>query len=516
MQQLIPTGKQVNGMPTFTIASVPVTLPASPGGVAAVNTSQVPIHLSQSNAAAQVSQSPTNTLSPPAIASSQNMQDHAHQRPTLIQSTDEKSTKQWKTCPVCSELFPSNVYQVHMQVAHKQQVFVQNQDKDWVHREKLAARAPFLRLVKEKVVRCLSCKCFVSEVEVLKHLMHGIECLFCTWTFHDLKSFVEHNITVHSGYKKMRVAYNQPGQLANDLNGDILFPRFDFNTKMPPDIPGGKEIHLALLGSTNTKALVPIYIKVQAQIADVGVACVKQAVKCPFCQSAFAGLEVYETHLKERHHIMPTVHTILKTPAFKCIHCCGVYTGNMTLAAISVHLLRCRSAPKDGSFGLQAQSNGETFLPVNGEIHSLSSTTKSLDSSFVLTADQRVKEQALELALALSRKKKMEVALHPFQFPVGDDLRCLALDPKQYQNGSKSDPKKFLTDYFHRRPYPTKREVEILSSVFSSWKIDVAEFFCGKQQLCLKAIESQESCVVLGFNMSELKNMKHKLSIGQE
>lgn len=519
MRQLIPTGKQVNGIPTYTLGPVPVNMPGSPSGVSSANPPQVPVQLSQSGAVVQVSRSPASAPSSPVVASPQSIIDQTLRLPP-IPSAEEKNTKQWKTCPVCSELFPSNVYQVHMQVAHKLQGGAESKEKDKVDQEKLAARAPFLRWVKEKVVRCLSCKCFMSEEGLVNHLlMHGIVCLFCTWTFHDLKSFVEHNTIVHSGNKKMPVDYIQKGlHLANDANGEILFPHFDFNTKMPKDQIGGKEVHLAVLAGANHKAVMPVYIKVQPLPADLGDTCVKQAFKCPFCLCAFAGLQVYETHLKERHHIMPTLHTILGTPAFKCIHCCGVYTGNMTLAAISVHLMRCRSAPKNGSSSvdLTSQSNGDIIPPMNGEKNSFLTKRKSSDSSTMLIQDQKDKEE--DSVQMLSKRKRLEGVMQKVEIPIDDKggPRTLAMDPDEYEIDSKGDAKLFLSEYFNKRPYPTKKELGILSSLLCVWKIDVPAFFLGKQQVCLKAIERQQTCVVLGFNMSELKNVKHNLSIGQE
>nr|XP_033790358.1 activity-dependent neuroprotector homeobox protein 2 isoform X1 [Geotrypetes seraphini]XP_033790359.1 activity-dependent neuroprotector homeobox protein 2 isoform X1 [Geotrypetes seraphini] len=541
LRQLIPTGKQINGMPMYTLAPVPVTLPVAPGGVANVTTPQVPIQLTQTNTVAQISHSPASAPSP-VVMTSKNMLDQTSRR-GLPTNTPGKQAKQWKTCPVCNELFPSNVYQVHMEVAHKQQGVLrageQNpQKKDRVEAEKLAARAPFLRWIREKTVRCLSCKCFLREDEIIKHLMmHGIICLFCSWTCHDLTSLVMHNKSLHGEKKKLHVDYIKRGfELSNDNNGNILFPHFDFHTALPKEEIGEKEINLAVLAVANSRTFVPIYIKVQHQITETINKCIKQALKCPFCLCNFFGSEVYETHLKDRHHIMPTVHTILKTPAFKCIHCCGVYTGNMTLTAIAVHLLRCRSAPKDSSSGVLAplDESTENGQPVNGEVHDSalpSNKRKSSDSSsgVPLAGDQKDKvQEALsnytnfkmsgkELIPVYSKRKKTETVAKPTGFPSGDEIHSiLALDPKQYEKGSHENRKHFLSDYFHKRPYPAKREVELLSSLLWAKKIDVTSFFGKKQNTCLRAIETCKPYVLLGFKMSELKNVKHSLSIQME
>ncbi|NWW48485.1 ADNP2 protein, partial [Pedionomus torquatus] len=530
LRQLIPTGKQVNGIPTYTLAPVSVTLPVPPaGGVATVTPPQVPIQLMQSGPVTQLSQALAGAPSPPVVLSSQNIALQASPSgPETSQAV--RQAKQWKTCPVCNELFPSNVYQVHMEVAHKHgEVKVE----EAVEPDKLAACAPFLRWVTEKTVRCFSCKCFLCEEELMKHLlMHGLACLFCTVTFHDLKSLMEHNKMTHNGKKQLHADYSNRGfQLGNDAQGDLVFPHFDFSTVLPKEDMGEKEVHLAVLAGLNSRTLVPVYIKVKPQAAEANNRCNKKVLTCPFCFGTFVSKETYELHLKERHHIMPTVHTILKSPAFKCIHCCGVYTGNMTLTAIAVHLLRCRSAPKDSNSSVKMQlecTEKKELLFVNGEKHdSVILKRKQADSCFV-AEDQRNKEQqalSLSTGIALSPEKEVSLGVVPFKrqkinsrtetrkLPSSEDLRILAVDPKRYDHNSYEAQTQFLTDYFHERPYPSKKEMELLSSLLYAWKIDVASFFGKRRNICLKAINNHKPSVLLGFSMSELKNIKHSLKI---
>ncbi|XP_050746928.1 activity-dependent neuroprotector homeobox protein 2 isoform X2 [Gymnogyps californianus] len=530
LRQLIPTGKQVNGIPTYTLAPVSVTLPVPPGGgVATVTPPQVPIQLMQSGTVTQLSQSPAGAPSPPVVLTSQNIALQASP-PGPETSQAIRQAKQWKTCPVCNELFPSNVYQVHMEVAHKHG---EVKMEETLEPDKLAACAPFLRWMTEKTVRCFSCKCFLCEEELMKHLlMHGLACLFCTVTFHDLKSLVEHNKTTHNGKKQLHADYSNRGfQLGNDAQGDLVFPHFDFSTVLPKEDIGEREVHLAVLAGLNSRTLVPVYIKVKPQTAEVNNRCNKKVLTCPFCFGTFVSKETYEMHLKERHHIMPTVHTILKSPAFKCIHCCGVYTGNMTLTAIAVHLLRCRSAPKDSNSSVKMQlerTEKKELLFVNGEKHdSVILKRKQSDSCFV-AEDQRNKEQqplSLSTGIALSPEKEVNSGVVPFKrqkintrtemkkLPSSEDLRILAVDPKQYDHNSYEAQKQFLTDYFHERPYPSKKEMELLSSLLYAWKIDVASFFGKRRNICLKAINNHKPSVLLGFSMSELKNIKHSLNI---
>ncbi|NXY81519.1 ADNP2 protein, partial [Alcedo cyanopectus] len=518
-RQLIPTGKQVNGIPTYTLAPVSVTLPVPPGGGVATVTPQVPIQLVQSGTVAQLSQPPAP--SPPVVLTSQNLALQTFP-PSPETSQASRQAKQWKTCPVCNELFPSNVYQVHMEVAHKPG---EVKAEEAPEPDKLAACAPFLRWMTEKTVRCFSCKCFLCEEELMKHLlMHGLACLFCTVTFHDLKSLVEHNKTTHNGKKQLHADYSNRGfQLGNDAQGDLVFPHFDFSTVLPKEDLGEREVHLAVLAGLSSRTLVPVYIKVKPQAAEGNTRCTRKVLTCPFCFGTFVSKESYERHLKERHHIMPTVHTILKSPAFKCIHCCGVYTGNMTLTAIAVHLLRCRSAPKDSnsSLKLQLERTEKKDPLVNGESALLK--RKQLDSCFA-AEDQGDKDQhSLSLSTGLLapekegnsgfKRQKVNSRTEMKKLSANEDLRFLAVDPKLYDHNSYEAQKQFLTDYFHERPYPSKKEMKLLSLLLYAWKIDVAAFFGKRRSICLKAMNAQKAAVLLGFSMSELKNIKHSLNI---
>ncbi|XP_011834971.1 PREDICTED: ADNP homeobox protein 2 isoform X2 [Mandrillus leucophaeus] len=533
LRQLIPTGKQVNGIPTYTLAPVSVTLPVPPGGLATVAPPQMPIQLLPSGAAAPMAGSMPGMPSPPVLVTA--AQSVFVQASSSAADTNQvlRQAKQWKTCPVCNELFPSNVYQVHMEVAHKHS---ESKSGEKLEPEKLAACAPFLKWMREKTVRCLSCKCLVSEEELIHHLlMHGLGCLFCPCTFHDIKGLSEHSRNRHLGKKKLPMDYSNRGfQLDVDANGNLLFPHLDFITILPKEKLGEREVYLAILAGIHSKSLVPVYVKVRPQAEGTPGSTGKRVSTCPFCFGPFVTTEAYELHLKERHHIMPTVHTVLKSPAFKCIHCCGVYTGNMTLAAIAVHLVRCRSAPKDSSSDLQVQpdfiQNSELLL-VNGEvIHDSSfSVKRKLPDGHLGAEDQRRGEEQPPIlnADAAPGPPEKVTSVVPFkrqrnesrtEGPIVKDeaLQILALDPKKYEGRSYEEKKQFLKDYFHKKPYPSKKEIELLSSLFWVWKIDVASFFGKRRYICMKAIKNHKPSVLLGFDMSELKNVKHRLNFEYE
>lgn len=532
LRQLIPTGKQVNGIPTYTLAPLSVTLPVPPGGLTTVTPPQMPIQLLPSGAAAQTAGSVPSLPSPPVLVGAAQSVFVQASPPMPDANQVLRQAKQWKTCPVCNELFPSNVYQVHMEVAHKHSESKAGQKRE---PEKLAACAPFLKWTREKVVRCLSCKRLVSEGELIRHLLtHGLACLFCPCTFHDIRGLAEHSKTVHLGKKKLPVDYSNKGfQLDLDANGNLLFPHLDFVTVLPKEELGEREVYLAILAGVHSKSLVPVYVKVRPQTEGLPGNLSKPALTCPFCFGTFGTTEAYELHLKERHHIMPTVHTILKSPAFKCIHCCGVYTGNMTLAAIAIHLLRCRSAPKDSSSDLQIQPElmeNSQLLLVSGEvIHDSGFPVKRKlpEGHSGADAQRDGEEQPPTPNADAAPGPEKGASVVPFKRqrnesrtevpPVGDDaLQILALDPKRYEDRSYEKKKQFLRDYFHKRPYPSKKEIELLSSLLWVWKIDVASFFGKRRYVCMKAIKSHKPSVLLGFDMSELKNVKHRLNFEYE
>ncbi|XP_006875956.1 PREDICTED: ADNP homeobox protein 2 [Chrysochloris asiatica] len=522
LRQLIPTGKQVNGIPTYTLAPVSVTLPMPPGGVAAPAPPQLPLQLLQPGAA--------GVPPPPMVVNTpQNVSVQAPP-PVLGSNQALKQAKQWKTCPVCNELFPSNVYQVHMEVAHKHS---EAKPSERLEPEKLAACAPFLKWMKEKTVWCLSCKCLVPEDELIRHLLtHGLGCLFCPCTFHDLRGLSEHGKTKHLGKKRLPVDYGNRGfQLDVDASGSLRFPHIDFITLLPKKELGEREVYLAVLAGIHSKALVPVYIKVRPQTEGATSSPDQQVLSCPFCFGTFVTTEAYEVHLKERHHITPTVHTVLKSPAFKCIHCCGVYTGNMTLAAIAVHLVRCRSAPKDSSTALQMQPSfidNSGLLLVSGEVlHEASCSVKrKLPDGHAGTGDPRAGEEqplvigtdtALEKTVGAGPVKRQKNESRTDGPLISEDaLQILALNPRKYEDRSYEEKKRFLRDYFHKKPYPSKKEIELLSSLLWVWKIDVASFFGKRRYVCMKAIKNHKPSVLLGFDMSELKNVKHKLNFEYE
>ncbi|XP_066435544.1 activity-dependent neuroprotector homeobox protein 2 isoform X1 [Eleutherodactylus coqui] len=527
LRQLIPTGKQVNGIPTYTLAPISVTLPVSPCALPAVSPPKVPVQLSQPDKGVQVSASPGGAASPPPVVQQPQNVSKKPPKPTPTKSPTDlgKEAKQWKTCPVCCELFPSNVYEVHMQIAHIKQENCPNKpiDSSTTNEAKeaivIAAHASFFKVLKAKSIRCVTCKSFIREDEMLKHLlMHGMVCLYCKAVFHELRNFIYHMKILHVGNKKVHVDFRKKGiTITSDANGDALFPHFDFTFDVPREELGDKDMNLAVVTGANSNTAVPIYIKIQPTPKSCGAED-QPTSKCPFCNSALSRSEPYETHLKEKHHIMPTVHTILKTPAFKCIHCCGVYTGNMALPAVSVHLQRCRNAPKDSTAGAEVvpenddgpKQRGSEYVKTKnttGDTQGASNESKNNYKSGTNASKDPVP----------SKRRRMEIKSDPSEsYDALQSLDLLELIPDSSATVSNESKKAFLTKYFHIKPYPSKTEIEVLSTLLEMWKSDVGSFFGTKRYVCLKFLRNHKQRVLLGFQVSELKKVQHDLDLQED
>lgn len=522
-RKLLPTGTQVNGKPIYMLDPIPATLPIPQGGtLMTITPSQVPNKFRSPSVGTQMSSALPN------LSSSQGLVSTADQNIFVqVSSPEVRQANQWKICPVCKVFFPSNVYQAHVEVAHKESEFISSEKLEPVN---LAVCAPFLKWTREKAMRCLSCKCLVSEEELMYHLLkHGLECLFCPCIFHNIQDLLEHSRIKHLGRKKLCLDYsNRASQLSLDANGNLLFPHLDFIISLPKETIGEQEICLAILSGIYSTSLVPLYVKVRPQAKAVPKLS-EQELTCPLCLSTFTIADAYMLHLKDKHHIMPVAYTLLSSPAFRCVHCCGVYSENLTMAAISLHLLYCEYAIKGNSSDQQVQSsfvesseqqfvNGEKIpdstCPIKRkwpDVHlgAEGHRRDGKDSLHVLKGNAASGPEEGTSAVPLKRQRHESTTQGPV---VNDDLlQILALDPQKYKDYHEKK-KQFLKDYFHKKPYPTSKEVELLSLFLKMEKINVALFFGTRRYICLKSVEVHRPSVLLGFDMSELKNVKHRLN----
>lgn len=495
LSHLIPTGNKVNGMPTYTFAPLQVAMPVS-----------------QSTPLKAVEQA----------------------------SNSSPQIKKWITCPFCNELFPSNVFDMHTEVAHQTK---SNTNKS----ESVAARAAFLKKMPDKTVKCLTCKILLSEKSVFQHLLHGLSCLYCSALFFSIKQLAEH-VKQHNPTSKAYCDFlRQKYRVYSKGVGGILFPYFDVHTTAPKEILGDTEVNLALV----TNSLDLIFFKLQpSSQPEICPAPMKiNTSYCPFCDDKFQNESKHLEHLKQKHFVAPTIHAILKTEAFKCIYCNGVYTGKVTQQAVMLHIQRCRCSPKQPQLpkatavpqqppkpALQlTQPSGLYFLQVPqgltvkqtlaparvipparpAETEAELQSKKRLEAALkeVIEANKREREQR-----AAIRKKREQEKLLPPPEPViqSDPTVKLVLEPTPTERRSSEERKDFISKYFNLNPYATKVESDELCKRLSLTKAELAAHFSKKRSKCMKSLKRSTTAVLLGFNMKELNKVKHNLTIPEQ
>ncbi|XP_056335794.1 activity-dependent neuroprotector homeobox protein 2b [Danio aesculapii] len=513
LSHLIPTGNKVDGLPTYTLAPLQV-LSVQANNSQGVSKPQLPA--SQNNPAAQQIKQNSGLSTP-------------------------KQTKKWITCPICNELFPSDIYESHPEV-HKEAAKLPKVG--------LAARAPFLKKMPDKTVKCLTCKILISEKGVFEHLLHGMNCLFCSGLFYSIKQLVdhiqiEHNVSRKSNCDFMRREY----RLYTDDSGNLLFPYFDIRTTAPKLIMGEKELNLALV----TSSLDLIFVKmlpnnpqgVNQQYTPCKMPTPKpDSTECPFCSEKLLNKECYHMHLKEKHFIVPTLHAILKTPSYRCLYCGGVYTGKTTTKAIIVHLAKCRSAPKSvresdkltlglavtpkanrahgsypahprqitGPTPTSAQASVPSTQPPESEAEMQSKMRLEIAFREAMEANRKEREERLARKRKLERDRLAGLTL-PSPDMVVDPTVKLALDPAGMELRTFEDRREFVNKYFNTQPYPLKKEIIALSGRLLLNKTDVACQISSKRTRCMKNIQKMKAVVLLGFNMTEVIKLKHDLLI---
>uniref|UniRef100_A0A4W6DV16 ADNP homeobox 2b n=1 Tax=Lates calcarifer TaxID=8187 RepID=A0A4W6DV16_LATCA len=396
LSHLIPTGNKVNGMPTYTFAPLQLAMP--------------------------ISQSTSTPLK--AVEQTSN---------SLPQ------TKKWITCLLCNELFPSNVFDMHTEVAHQTKSPTSKS-------ESVAARAAFLKKMPDKTVKCLTCKILLSEKSVFQHLLHGLNCLYCSALFFSIKQL------------KYRV-YSKG-------IGGILFPYFDVHTTAPKEVLGDTEVNLALV----TNSLDLIFFKLQpSSQPEICPAPVKiNSAYCPFCDEKFENKSKHLQHLKQKHFVAPTIHAILKTEAFKCIYCNGVYTGKVTQQAVMLHIQRCRCSPKQPQAAIRKRREQEKMLP---------------PPEPEVPSDPAVK---------------------------------LLLEPTPTERRCNEERRDFISKYFNLNPYATKAETDELCKRLGLTKAELAAHFSKKRSKCMKSLKRNSASILLGFNMTELRKLKHSLIVPEQ
>lgn len=511
LSNLIPTGNKVNGLPTYTFAPLQMNMPVRMGTL-------------------PNSQNTASPLQPVKSASNS--------------SPGSQQAKKWITCPLCNELFPSNVYEMHTEVAHK----AQSKTSKF---ESVAARAPFLKKMPDKTVKCLMCKVLLSEKGLFEHLLHGFNCLYCSGVFYSIKQLIEHtkehNPTHNAQCDFMRREY----RLYTNGSGKLLFPYFDINTTAPKEVLGNTELNLALV--TNSLDLIFLKMLPSSNSEVCQTSGRLGSMNCTFCNDKFLDRVKYLQHMNEKHFIAPTVHAILKSAAFKCIYCNGVYTGKVTQKAIMLHIQRCRCSPKTPQSKAPEKQpdkdvRGRVLNQKPMPIQKTNMTpgpyfylprTHAQARAVLITPDEisdpthvplKTQEQKSKLRLEMALKEAMEAnkrereeraakrkgeqeKLQLVPQPAVDLTVKLALDPSGLNCRPTEERKEFLSRYFNESPYLTKREADELAKRLQLNKLDVTSTFGNKQRKCMRGMQKHTAEVLLGFNMSELSKLKHNLVI---
>lgn len=478
--RLIPTGNNVNGVPTYTLAPVQVTVPVQPGGAQVVGKGSVVLTQNNITTARQL-----NTARPPGATGLT-----AEQKLALSRSKSNE----------------------------------------------LAVLSPFIRS-ENKMVRCLKCKILLTEKGIFHHLLHGLKCLFCPSLFYSVKQIMEHASKEHSLWiKGNRDFLKKEYQLDTNEQGHLVFTSFDLNTNIPKEQLGDKELNLVLVTSNLEKIFMKMYPESPKVVGTVSAKHFSSG--CPLCQVKTVSKEDYDLHLKTKHHIMPTIHAILKTPAFKCIYCLGVYTERFTAKTISIHVQRCRCAPKPVKDAERLINPDPNIQVANGEVSQLivggsAAGNKVNGMPSYGFAPIQLKTPALVGGAQHSSKGPVVVMtkLNPTTILGG---KMVHKDPRSGQSKGKGrespaskgrvKPKggevksqqarrELLNKYFNQKPYLSEAEVETLAARLWLKRPDVVAAFAKKQNVCMKAINTKRTAVLLGFNMTEMKKVKHNVLI---
>ncbi|XP_069507264.1 activity-dependent neuroprotector homeobox protein [Ambystoma mexicanum] len=489
MKQLIPGG---NGRP-FTLGTdqrsqgpVRYSLPSSnsPGGLSHL---KHPSLSSPQAASRSLVQSASKTPSAAAAAAAAVAAAAA-----AAAAANPSSTQKWKICTICNELFPENVYSVHFEKEHKA--------------EKVPAVANYIMKIHNFTSKCLYCNRYLPTDTLLNHmLIHGLSCPYCRSTFNDVEKMAAHMRTAHPteemGPKTdSTLTFDLTLQQGSHTNIHLLVTTYNLrdapaesvayhaqNTQPTPPKPQPK---------VQEKIDTPVKSPPQAAVPykkDVG------KTLCPLCFSILKGpiSDALAHHLRERHQVIQTVHPVEKKLTYKCIHCLGVYTSNMTASTITLHLVHCR--------GVGKTQNGQEKANPPPRIN-LTPTTTPLKRQF----------DHVEMAL-MKRRKVDEETDAPVTFDEKpEEPVVLAIDPKGHEDDSYEARKTFLTNYFNKQPYASRREIEKLAASLWLWKNDIASHFSNKRKKCVRDCEKYKPGVLLGFNMKELNKVKHDMDFGAE
>ncbi|CAL8279641.1 unnamed protein product [Boreogadus saida] len=334
--------------------------------------------------------------------------------------------------------------------------------------------------------KCLYCNRYLPSDTLLNHmLIHGLSCPHCRATFNDVEKMQGNPKNV----QLIVTTYNM-----KDAPEESVAFHAQNNATTPPKAP--PEAADGATPKNASQAAVPYK-------RDVG------KTLCPLCFSILKGpiSDALAHHLRERHQVIQTVHPVEKKLTYKCIHCLGVYTSNMTASTITLHLVHCR--------GVGKTPNGQDSRPSPS-----ARVTQAQTNALKRAGFEGVEGAAAAAADAPPEPKRRRPGppgkrAHPpgtfVENP--DEPVVLALDPKGHEDESYESRKGFLTQYFNQQPYPTRREVEKLAAGLWLWKSDIASHFVNRRRKCVADCETQGTGVLLGFDALEAGRLTHGLAL---
>ncbi|KAJ8258461.1 hypothetical protein COCON_G00174730 [Conger conger] len=374
-------------------------------------------------------------------------------------------TQKWKICTICNELFPENVYNAHFEKEHKAQ--------------KVRAVASYIVKIHNFTSKCLYCNRYLPSDTLLNHmLIHGLACPHCLSTFNDVERLVAHVRQTHPGEAAGGATTDSP--LTFDLTMQHGEPRNVqlLVTTYCSSVRDASQDLAAFHAQADGKRAPSRGPEGAGEAQRAAMRHKKDAGKtlCPLCFSILKGpiSDSLALHLRERHQVIQTVHPVEKKLTYKCIHCLGVYTSNMSASTITLHLVHCRGvgrAPADPH-----------AAPFPGPL-------------------------ALDPAPAKRRRTEEPGAARRAGDPAGPGLSSQPRDGKSHE-----EAKAFLARYFNRQPYPSPREVEKLASALWLWKADVSRHFSLRRRSCEQDCQARRPAVLLGFNMRQLSRLRHTMS----
>lgn len=395
-------------------------------------------------------------------------------------------TQKWKICTICNELFSESAYTIHIEKDHQV--------------ERVQAVAKYIVKIHSFTSKCLHCNRYLPSDTLLNHmLIHGLSCPQCCATFYEVEKMVVHKRQMHP---------NDPGDIPIDSP-------FTFDVKPQQGSPKTVQLIVTTCSmkevakSSSTAVQPPTSVVSKSTLSaakgpkksseslmwNVSQSVVPQNIEmgktlCPLCFTILKGpvSDALAQHLQDRHQVLQTVHPIEKKLTYKCIHCLGVYTSNMTSSTITLHLVHCQGVG-------QARN-----------VHH-KKCISALKRELVIsdTSDPKKKKMITQSSRS-----------YPTIFVEKSAEPILILDPRGHADKSYEARKAFLTAYFNQQPYASQREVEKLAASLWLWKSDVLSHFANQRWSCERDFVNREPLVLLGFNMQAVNQVKHEINFDHE